>query len=325
MIKRAFTLIELLVVIAIIAILAAILFPVFAQAKEAAKKTAALSNVKQNALGIIMYSTDYDDTFPLSSSISAGTAASAACDGKNFAGYTLQNSKLAWAATIPAGADAPGCGEDDKVQWINATDPYRKSWELTQQPGKAQVDGYAASLIATFVAKPQVASFTINGLLNGYSATAVASPSQLPLLWPGSGPYNVRALNFTNPSLDCNANSNAPCRFNASGSPQQGSALTASGGFNRGDTYWSYTVASGLSNSFAIYSGGLTMSRADSSAKFYRVASGVYGLPGRLYDNAGVISATMRCNSDGANVYIAAFRPDSTYHYAFTTNAACNN
>jgi prepilin-type N-terminal cleavage/methylation domain-containing protein len=59
--SRAFTLIELLVVIAIIAILAAILFPVFAQAKAAAKKSASLSNLKQETLGEIMYSGDYDD------------------------------------------------------------------------------------------------------------------------------------------------------------------------------------------------------------------------------------------------------------------------
>src|SRR5580698_8859977 len=63
--SKAFTLIELLVVIAIIAILAAILFPVFAQAKLAAKKTQALSNVKQLTLGILMYDNDYDDLFPL--------------------------------------------------------------------------------------------------------------------------------------------------------------------------------------------------------------------------------------------------------------------
>ena len=62
--KLAFTLIELLVVIAIIAILAAILFPVFAQAKSAAKKTATLSNTKQAMLGILMYAPDYDDMTP---------------------------------------------------------------------------------------------------------------------------------------------------------------------------------------------------------------------------------------------------------------------
>ncbi|HWD39835.1 MAG TPA: prepilin-type N-terminal cleavage/methylation domain-containing protein [Fimbriimonas sp.] len=61
--SKAFTLIELLVVIAIIAILAAILFPVFAQAKNAAKGTQSLSNVKQITLASLMYANDYDDQF----------------------------------------------------------------------------------------------------------------------------------------------------------------------------------------------------------------------------------------------------------------------
>lgn len=63
--NRAFTLIELLVVIAIIAILAAILFPVFAQAKEAAKKTADISNNKQLLTSTFIYMTDNDDVYPL--------------------------------------------------------------------------------------------------------------------------------------------------------------------------------------------------------------------------------------------------------------------
>jgi len=63
--KSAFTLIELLVVIAIIAILAAILFPVFAQAKGAAQRTACISNMKQLATSIVMYGSDFDDLMPL--------------------------------------------------------------------------------------------------------------------------------------------------------------------------------------------------------------------------------------------------------------------
>lgn len=63
--RRAFTLIELLVVIAIIAILASILFPVFAQAKQAAKKTADLSNLKQIGIGLMLYAGDNDDRGPM--------------------------------------------------------------------------------------------------------------------------------------------------------------------------------------------------------------------------------------------------------------------
>lgn len=64
--QRAFTLIELLVVIAIIAILAAILFPVFAQARDKARQTTCLSNARQVATGIALYTQDYDETYPSS-------------------------------------------------------------------------------------------------------------------------------------------------------------------------------------------------------------------------------------------------------------------
>ncbi len=72
---RAFTLIELLVVIAIIAILAAILFPVFAQAREKARQATCLSNLKQVGLGVLMYTQDYDEAFPLGSYIFVGMTA----------------------------------------------------------------------------------------------------------------------------------------------------------------------------------------------------------------------------------------------------------
>jgi len=66
--RRGFTLIELLVVIAIIAILAAILFPVFAQARESARKASCTSNMKQVGMAVIMYVGDYDETLPWAAS-----------------------------------------------------------------------------------------------------------------------------------------------------------------------------------------------------------------------------------------------------------------
>jgi prepilin-type N-terminal cleavage/methylation domain-containing protein len=70
--KSAFTLIELLVVIAIIAILAAILFPVFAQARAKARQTSCLSNRKQMGLALMMYAQDYDEVLPGNSTIPPG-------------------------------------------------------------------------------------------------------------------------------------------------------------------------------------------------------------------------------------------------------------
>ena len=70
--KRAFTLIEILVVIAIIAILAAILFPVFARAREGGRRASCQSNLKQIGLGVAQYVGDYDETYPLLEDSGAG-------------------------------------------------------------------------------------------------------------------------------------------------------------------------------------------------------------------------------------------------------------
>ena len=90
---RGFTLIELLVVIAIIAILAAILFPVFARAREKARQTSCLNNVKQLQLAILMYIADYDDTFCLGQNYDSG-------DGTAYRWYVLIDpyvkNKQAW-------------------------------------------------------------------------------------------------------------------------------------------------------------------------------------------------------------------------------------
>ena len=104
--SRGFTLIELLVVISIIAILAAILFPVFAQAKEASKKTACLANMKQLGLGLQLYLNDFDDTM----FFRAGSA----------------NSR---SGNIPSA---------NANRWWNLMVPYAKSNELFRCPSDSQ-------------------------------------------------------------------------------------------------------------------------------------------------------------------------------------------
>lgn len=94
--RKAFTLIELLVVIAIIAILAAILFPVFAQAKVAAKKTVAISNQKQISTSVLLYIGDYDDTYPRRSGCEVNSSLNPVlndgvtrCGGANGFGHSM--------------------------------------------------------------------------------------------------------------------------------------------------------------------------------------------------------------------------------------------
>jgi prepilin-type N-terminal cleavage/methylation domain-containing protein/prepilin-type processing-associated H-X9-DG protein len=131
--QRAFTLIELLVVIAIISILAAILFPVFARARENARRSSCMSNLKQLGLGMMMYVQDYDEKFPF--------------DEYNRA-------QLGWSAwgTMPGDNDFSGSATNN-VYWPQVIYPYTKSTQLVYCPsgpsskGSAYFGNYGANWV----------------------------------------------------------------------------------------------------------------------------------------------------------------------------------
>jgi prepilin-type N-terminal cleavage/methylation domain-containing protein/prepilin-type processing-associated H-X9-DG protein len=182
--RRAFTLIELLVVIAIIAILAAILFPVFAQAKEAAKKTTCVSNQKQLGTAFLLYAADSDDYFP-----NPGGGTGLASGGNPATGWIQPGGRGIW--------------------------PYVKSRDLRNATGNMyscpNALAYGGNLAGAMPYDDKARSYIMNDYLRGWhpgayetnvtnswngrapdayaagiSQTQVAAPSDLILLYEGA-------------------------------------------------------------------------------------------------------------------------------------------
>ena len=137
--RRAFTLIELLVVIAIIAILASILFPVFARARENARRASCQSNLKQIALSVFMYKQDYDEKLPKSG-------------GGYYAYFTYGN---------PYG-------------WADAMQPYLKSIQILQCPSESNGINTVTS---TFGQTPAATYINYSDYLMNSGAMGIADAS----------------------------------------------------------------------------------------------------------------------------------------------------
>lgn len=132
---RAFTLIELLVVIAIISLLAAILFPVFVRARENARRTSCMSNLKQTGLAFTAYTQDYDEKLPLTFMANGGQP--------NLALYQLGSDNFAY------------------WTWVDALLPYVKSKQIYMCPSDADAGRYSTT------GNYGQISYGMNGYLNG--------------------------------------------------------------------------------------------------------------------------------------------------------------
>ena len=164
-IKKGFTLIELLVVIAIIAILAAILFPVFAQAREKARQTSCLSNLKQIGTGLQLYVDDYDETYP--------------------AAYNIR----------PYGyLDYAAFGDD--VHALDAPTyklyPYIKNGSIFVCPSAKQKDLLLRSYYTLNGVNINGSSYNFNGVLysDGRTLSQIGQPSSLMFAWEANHTRN---------------------------------------------------------------------------------------------------------------------------------------
>lgn len=326
--RNGFTLIELLVVIAIIAILAAILFPVFAQAREAAKKTQALSNTRQTALGVIQYTADSDDYFPFSHRISPGL-------------FTNMETPAGWTSTLRENEDA--------ITWANSTQPYAKNYDVHTGPGVKLTSmapyGYASTNLATRRKTPKNGTQSINGLLHSYPQSSVVSPSQLTLIWWGNMREELAGYTFGNPILACGTDAATPhvlaadCRFNPSGRPSSRMVVSANGNSSQNDVSWPPFVAS--NDSAWIQGTGMCFVRVDGSAKWFPMNPSGTATPGtamvRSYTDPtmryganpkGQQLTYHRCSTTGTTngYYLSFFRPDSEFNYSFgnTMTTPCN-
>jgi prepilin-type N-terminal cleavage/methylation domain-containing protein/prepilin-type processing-associated H-X9-DG protein len=131
--RRGFTLIELLVVIAIIAILAAILFPVFAQARDSARQTTCLNNCKQLGTALMMYAQDYDESYP---SWTYATTPGGLKYGQRWADWSF-------------------------ATWVDALMPYVKNNQVFACPNGPKTG-------ANFLFGPKGAQFPVNLAINEY-------------------------------------------------------------------------------------------------------------------------------------------------------------
>lgn len=210
--RFGFTLIELLVVIAIIAILAAILFPVFARARENARRTSCLSNLKQIGLGVMQYTQDYDERYMPHL---RGTATSVWTNPATYAKSPCGAGEPCSTFVVNNGAVAsqPGTVGGQWITWMDIAFPYIKSVNLLKCPS-ARVPtsmSYAYNYRAMTL-------WATGSRFEGNSLAAITKPAEMIMLldwntqygFEGNGPTAYTSMVNSAPSTNLGPQTVAP-------------------------------------------------------------------------------------------------------------------
>ncbi len=301
--RKGFTLIELLVVIAIIAILAAILFPVFAQAKESAKKTKQLAHTKQMATACVIYTADYDDSYP-SAMMRRPFATSGGAAGS--LGWSLLTAVPANWKPFDAVWSQSVYWQQALGHWSNSLQPYTKNWSI-----------YDDTQFLTFLHTADQADFdqspirpvnvhlNFNGLLHTLATTEIVHPSRVPVFWESYGKVAAVGRALSNPALRCNGTDWTDCRFDPNNPPQPGATGTPWG--------WFWYVGG---TSCYVYRQGMNHSMSDTHAKY--VPSGPTNpapLPLNDGDRYNILFARINANTSPQSMWTCVL-PGTTMTYS---------
>lgn len=249
---RGFTLIELLVVVVIIAILAALLFPVFAEAREKGRQTVCVSNLRQLAAAVHLYLNDYEERFPAG----LGRVGEAYYNGFYPVPYN-------WRRSIPD--DAP-LMQAFRSHWSHTLTPYIKSFGIYRCPSAIDRWAQGGNVESEYVnprVEPVPVSYAYNGLLHHYPLAQVVRPTQVILWWEGRGKSALRGFALTSPYLFCPTEPclYKPCRH------RRATPITSEAFY--GDEYTHFGYIHPVEGTMWLHSRGAVFAYADGSVRWH--------------------------------------------------------